>query len=58
MKNDDAAEQRRVLLELLETAAGLNQHGVISKSELREVRELCATPPLQPLEQKGIDVLL
>jgi putative transcriptional regulator len=45
MRKTDADEKRRVLSELLETAADLSAHGLLSKQQLAEMKVLCAPPP-------------
>ncbi|WP_348697440.1 helix-turn-helix domain-containing protein [Duganella fentianensis] len=47
MSPNDGA-QRRVLSELLETAQGLNQSGLLSKKDLCLISHLCSTPPQYP----------
>jgi len=38
-------EEIRMLHEALETAAGLNAYGVMSKSDMGKIRALCGAPP-------------
>lgn len=40
-----ASEQRRVRLELMETAVEMSQYGLLSKSDLAAVKGLCDIPP-------------
>ena len=40
-----------MLNEMLETAQGLNAHGVMSKLDLARVRALCQAPPAYPPER-------
>lgn len=39
------AESKRVLAELLETAAGLGAYGLLSKQDMLRLKILCAEPP-------------
>ena len=38
-------EEARMLQEALETAAGFNTYGVISKTDMGKIRALCEQPP-------------
>ncbi len=42
------SEEVRMLKEMLETAEGLNAHGVMSKLDMARVRALCEAPPAYP----------
>lgn len=43
------SEDARMLNEMLETAQGLQAHGVISKVDMERIRALCkAAPPTRP----------
>ncbi len=42
------SEEARMLKEMLETAEGLNAHGVMSKLDMARVRALCEAPPAYP----------
>ena len=44
-------DEARMLRELLETAAGLNAYGVMSKANLASVRALCTEPPVYTPER-------
>lgn len=50
MRKKDS-EVARMLKEILETAQGLNAHGVMSKLDLAHVRTLCEEPPAYPPER-------
>ena len=54
MRKKDS-EEARMLKEMLETAQGLNAHGVMSKLDMANVRALCEVPP--PTAQKGLEAL-
>lgn len=45
---NQAEEKRRVLSELLETAVDLSSHGLLSKTQLAQMKMLCAPPPIYP----------
>ncbi|MGE4242565.1 helix-turn-helix domain-containing protein [Ramlibacter sp.] len=36
----------RILLEMMETAADLNRHGLLTKDDMAEMSALCAAPPV------------
>lgn len=44
-------EEARMLKEMLETAQGLDAHGVMSKLDIKKVRALCEAP--LPTARKG-----
>ena len=55
--NTNDSESRRVLSELLETAADLNANGLLTKHQLAEVTALCSPPPaFSPIEVQAIRV--
>ena len=46
-----AQEKERLLKELMETAIGLSQNGLMSKKDLDIITQLCETPPVYPPEK-------
>lgn len=42
------SEEARMLKEMLETAQGLQAHGVMSKVDMARIRTLCEEPPAYP----------
>lgn len=44
-------EKERVLKELMETAIGLSQNGMMSKKDLDLITQLCEAPPAYPPEK-------
>lgn len=50
MRKKDS-EETRMLKEMLETAQGLQAHGIMSKVDMARVRTLCEDPPAYPPER-------